>query len=885
MKCSTSWWLRLSVIIACLVGGQCRAQVTPSGFGYQGVLRQGTEPANGIYEIKFRLYDAVTNGSLVSPELVETAVPVSNGVFGVTLDFGDRAFTGQARWIELAVRDTSKTNPVKVLYPRHEIRPVPYATYSFAAPLAPNSVSNAQLSADSVNTVNLAAGVVTGSKLASNTVVRSVNGLADNLTLSAGPGLTLHFVGSNTLQFASSVVDPFDYTTNVVQVLAGSNSLAGAHWQYPDTYVNTIVGWGSAIGRIPRIDGLGFWIKPLSNAAISLVDLQIRLDSATGPVQAHKQMAISASSHTVGVYVDWTLDTPVLNANSNVLFFHYIADGRANVMVPTAPSFAYPSNQVPGVFFIDGATNHLSSLASDPDSLDARYRGVWFGTPTNNFCVFVTWSTNTGETVITRSPAWTNLMTSILSNAMPPVVLSLSNSLAATLNQQASALSNALALAISNRLTASRIILPQEFVAVVGDKLQLYLRGMIECQNPYSIPTEITCPVGATYPRYFEITPTLDQVGSHPLTVSVLDDAGNVVNSESANLRIVRAQAQPSTLVHVLCVGDSLTAGGQWPQEFYRRLTQTGGSPPGLGYGNISFIGDTPTESFPTQRFIGNPGWTWDHYMSTNGDAAWVVCTHDKDASDQKAIYRDANGNQWVIQTIELERVKMVHLPIYASGYTMPAAPNTLTWLNGGTHHASLNYNDWLPDSTSPFVTGTNFSFSQFCSAHGYSTIDVMYVLLGWNGLPGQNLADPTNHSYTIGRARAFIDSFHQEFPAAQVRLVGIQVPSVSGGLGTNYGATGTYSQYYRLLRTANGLRLAYKALASDASYSGFVKFIDIAPQFDSENNMQQVAMPVNTRNSTTELRGANGVHPDLPGYLQIADAVWRDFIRTFCSQ
>lgn len=58
----------------------------------------------------------------------------------------------------------------------------------------------------------------------------------------------------------------------------------------------------------------------------------------------------------------------------------------------------------------------------------------------------------------------------------------------------------------------------------------------------------------------------------------------------------------------------------------------------------------------------------------------------------------------------------------------------------------------------------------------------------------------------------------------------------------------------------------------------------DLAPQFDSDNNMQAASTPVNTRNPATELRGTNGVHPAASGYNQIADACWRDFIRTFCQ-
>jgi hypothetical protein len=81
-----------------------------------------------------------------------------------------------------------------------------------------------------------------------------------------------------------------------------------------------------------------------------------------------------------------------------------------------------------------------------------------------------------------------------------------------------------------------------------------------------------------------------------------------------------------------------------------------------------------------------------------------------------------------------------------------------------------------------------------------------------------------------------------------------------------------------------NGLNLAYQALATAPANAAFTRFINVSCQFDSENNMQTAATAVNSRNTTTELRGSNGIHPDVGGQNQIADAAFRDFVRTFCQ-
>jgi len=159
-----------------------------------------------------------------------------------------------------------------------------------------------------------------------------------------------------------------------------------------------------------------------------------------------------------------------------------------------------------------------------------------------------------------------------------------------------------------------------------------------------------------------------------------------------------------------------------------------------------------------------------------------------------------------------------------------------------------------------------------------------MYVLLGWNGLSSPNKYLAADHAANIEKAKQFIDQLHSDYPNAIVRLLGLQIPSPIGGLGANYGATANYA-YYGFLRSVNGWNLALQEMANDNAYSSFCKYVAIAPQFDSEYNTQQAVTAVNSRSAVTESRGTNGIHPDTTGYMQIADAVYRDFVRTFCSE
>ena len=78
----------------------------PSGtaFTYQGKLTDSGQPANGIYDLRFTIYDALANGQVVGGPLTNTATSLFNGLFTLTLDFGSGLFAGDARWLEIAVR-------------------------------------------------------------------------------------------------------------------------------------------------------------------------------------------------------------------------------------------------------------------------------------------------------------------------------------------------------------------------------------------------------------------------------------------------------------------------------------------------------------------------------------------------------------------------------------------------------------------------------------------------------------------------------------------------------------------------------------------------------------------------------------------------------------
>jgi hypothetical protein len=117
-----------------LLGHLVQAASPGTAFTYQGRLFIGDVPANGLYDLQFTNYDAATGGSALGG-FNTNALPVTNGLFTVTLDFG-AVFDGTPRWLEISER-TNNVGAFGTLAPRQLLAAAPYATYAASAGTVP----------------------------------------------------------------------------------------------------------------------------------------------------------------------------------------------------------------------------------------------------------------------------------------------------------------------------------------------------------------------------------------------------------------------------------------------------------------------------------------------------------------------------------------------------------------------------------------------------------------------------------------------------------------------------------------------------------------------------------------------------------------------------
>jgi trimeric autotransporter adhesin len=114
-----------TLIAIAMLAGLHQAAAQGTAFTYQGRLQAGGQPANGLYDFTFQVFDAMSAGNSQGGIVNTNGVGVTNGLFMVILDFGNQ-FNGAAPWLQISV-STNLANNFFTLAPRQQITPVPYA--------------------------------------------------------------------------------------------------------------------------------------------------------------------------------------------------------------------------------------------------------------------------------------------------------------------------------------------------------------------------------------------------------------------------------------------------------------------------------------------------------------------------------------------------------------------------------------------------------------------------------------------------------------------------------------------------------------------------------------------------------------------------------------
>ncbi len=225
-----------SFILCLLCFCATRAQTT--AFSYQGKLTDSTvpQPTNGTYDVQFRLFDVPGGGqgTQQGATITNPAVPVTNGIFTVSLDFGQAVFAAGADvYLEISLRQAGSNSGYTSLAPRQRLTSSPYSIQSLNA-------ATAGTAANATNATQL------GGVAANQYVQTADSRLTDARTPTAGS--TNYVQNTTSQQTASNFNISGTGTANVINAgtvyqIGGSNVLS-----VPST-ANTFIGLNAGIAN------------------------------------------------------------------------------------------------------------------------------------------------------------------------------------------------------------------------------------------------------------------------------------------------------------------------------------------------------------------------------------------------------------------------------------------------------------------------------------------------------------------------------------------------------------------------------------------------------------------------------------------------------------
>ena len=88
-----------SLAIVALSATTSLAQST--AFTYQGQLKNAGQPAAGLHDFRFALYDAASGGAQVGTIQCVDNILVSDGLFTAAIDFGQQYATTSPRFLQV----------------------------------------------------------------------------------------------------------------------------------------------------------------------------------------------------------------------------------------------------------------------------------------------------------------------------------------------------------------------------------------------------------------------------------------------------------------------------------------------------------------------------------------------------------------------------------------------------------------------------------------------------------------------------------------------------------------------------------------------------------------------------------------------------------------
>ncbi|MFR9627175.1 MAG: hypothetical protein SNJ31_05430 [Rikenellaceae bacterium] len=446
-----------------------------------------------------------------------------------------------------------------------------------------------------------------------------------------------------------------------------------------------------------------------------------------------------------------------------------------------------------------------------------------------------------------------------------------------------------------------QIILTDNLYCVVGDTVQLFFNsittGLTEANELH-----ISCTHGKNYPRYWEYTPTSSNVGEVTMTVEIIEVVtGNVLATKDVSVVTVAA-SNPASSTNILLIGDSLVAAGEQAIELSRRLKGTTGvatTPTALSMSNYILTGRISDDDYNGIGWEGTGGYTWSDYTTEGSTAVRLQVSNVTDVRMLGTYYyapsdwtgdSDDPTSSYDLLVLQIEEINVtdgtgnIRCSVWRDTTLVDELSSSGTLVafrpsDGG--QTSLSYTSYEVESYSPFwdVDTDSFDISSYIDTYCGGHLEYICLLLGVNSVISSN--PHADFSSVLSAAKTFCELVHDQEPDIKILLATLPLPSQKGGIGTSYGASDNSGSYLTRLWNykIHQVNRLYKTLEEDGDLSGYLFPVNLAAQFDAENNYPSTSKVVNSRSTTTETMQTNSVHPNNDGYWQMADVWFRSII------
>lgn len=102
-----------------------------------------------------------------------------------------------------------------------------------------------------------------------------------------------------------------------------------------------------------------------------------------------------------------------------------------------------------------------------------------------------------------------------------------------------------------------RLVLPKVIYAAPGIESNIYFDNVVLVVNPANYVFDVTCNKGYQYDDRWTYVPEVSDVGDHPITIEVRDEANTVIARAHSVIRVASSESGRGRAVTLLAIGDS----------------------------------------------------------------------------------------------------------------------------------------------------------------------------------------------------------------------------------------------------------------------------------------------------------------------------------------